>query len=118
MTKPIITGPGEYRTRDGRKALIEEYVGSIHAGDKLVWRGRLVKGNYTWHWSNEGMLFPDDSQDPHDIIGPWVEPASAPLTITVTEVRAYRATDGAHEATGATRAEAVQALLRMLEDEG
>ncbi|HUQ93843.1 MAG TPA: hypothetical protein VM120_19340 [Bryobacteraceae bacterium] len=71
MTSPIITAPGEYRTRDGRKVIIhwcdEEYAfGYLKIGDDTF----LAQANF-WR-SDTGR--PNSGAGQLDITGPWVEP--------------------------------------------
>jgi hypothetical protein len=67
-----IEQPGEYRTRDGRKAVILGYnpYGALYRR----WIGYLSE--YTCEWSDEGAYQPGDISD-RDIVGRWE--ATAPL---------------------------------------
>jgi hypothetical protein len=72
---PIITGPGDYRTRDGRRVTIHEVAkGKTHAATGAIWtlfRGKLRPRGYRgWELSGRSMLH----ERPSDIVGPWVEP--------------------------------------------
>lgn len=71
MSEFKITGPGEYRTRDGRKAIVTKIVkGALFPVIGKVC-GEEMRGAWpiTGH-TGEGNL--------DDIIGPWVEPAAKP----------------------------------------
>ncbi len=61
-----IEEPGEYRTRDGRKAVILGYnpYGSLYRR----WIGYV--GEQTSEWSDEGAYQPGSPSD-RDIAGPW-----------------------------------------------
>lgn len=61
-----IEGPGDYATRDGRKAVILGYnpYGSFHRR----WIGYL--NEQTSEWADDGSYQPGGSSD-RDIIGPW-----------------------------------------------
>ena len=78
MTEFKITGPGEYRIRDGRKAVVK----GNNSGGSYCWQGKIGEEDYDWteygsYW-NTGIISVDD------IIGPWVEQA------TVTTVLEYK----------------------------
>jgi hypothetical protein len=62
-----ITGPGEYRTRDGRKAVIGKHAFYHHCVEGNV---PTLGGNLTWNPETGKCYAPPDS----DIIGPWKEP--------------------------------------------
>ena len=78
MTEFKITGLGEYRTRDGRKAVVK---GNDNGGS-YCWKGKIGEEYYDWteygsYW-NKGII------SINDIISPWEEPA------TVSSVLEYK----------------------------
>ena len=78
MSEFKITGLGEYRTRDGRKAVVK----GNNNGGSYCWQGKIGEEYYDWteygsYW-NKGII------SINDIIGPWEEPA------TVTTVLEYK----------------------------
>ena len=75
MAEFKITGPGEYRTRDGRKAVVSHNVGGSYC-----WQGKIGEEYYDWteygsYW-NKGII------SVYDIIGPWEEPATVSSVLT------------------------------------
>lgn len=64
--KPIITGPGEYVTRDGKRAVVCELV------PNTPWpaTGYVESLGYGVTWNQWGECL----DWPHDITGPWQEP--------------------------------------------
>lgn len=71
-----ITGPGEYRTRDGRKAVVK----GNNSGGSYCWNGKIGEEDYDWteygsYW-NKGIISVDD------IISPWEEPATVSSVLT------------------------------------
>jgi len=76
MTDFKITGPGEYRTRDGRKAVVKRN----NNGGSYCWQGKIGEEYYDWteygsYW-NKGVI------SINDIIGPWVEQATVSSVLT------------------------------------
>jgi hypothetical protein len=61
-----IEGPGKYRTRDGRKAVVLGYnpYGALYRR----WIGYVDE--YTCEWGDQGAYQPGGSSD-RDIVGPW-----------------------------------------------
>ena len=70
MSEFKITGPGEYRTRDGRRVLVslisEQFSNEPHA------IGLIYGETDTGMWPLNGCNIHDEELD-DDIIGPWVE---------------------------------------------
>lgn len=76
MNEFKITCLGEYRTRDGRKAVVK----GNNNGGSYCWRGKIGEEYYDWteygsYW-NKGIISIDD------IIGPWEEPATVSSVLT------------------------------------
>jgi len=69
MTEFKITGPGEYRTRDGRKAVV-----SHNDGGRYCWLGKI--GEEIYNWNENGSFWATEIISINDIIGPWEEPAT------------------------------------------
>ena len=69
MTDFKITGLGEYRTRDGRKAVV-----SHNDGGRYCWLGKIGEGIY--NWNENGSFWATEIISVDDIIGPWEEPAT------------------------------------------
>lgn len=74
MSKFKITGPGEYRTRGGEKAIVDVY----EEAREWPWRGIIV-GNSGIHecWDDFGS-WSRDEDSAFDIVGPWDETAKDP----------------------------------------
>jgi len=69
----MIAGPGEYRTRGGEKATVDEVNGVTEAKSN-EWE-YCADGNASgikWMWCRNGRLFRDETSE-FDIVGPWVE---------------------------------------------
>lgn len=62
---PIITGPGEYKTVDGRKGTVTRIT-----GDDIIF-GTL--DGECWSWDRKGMIG-NDPMCPENLVAPWVEP--------------------------------------------
>ncbi len=62
----VIEQPGEYRTRDGRKAVVLGY--NPYGTPFRRWIGYVSE--YTSEWSDDGSYQPGGSSD-RDLIGPW-----------------------------------------------
>ena len=77
MSEFKITGLGEYRTRDGRKAVV-----SHNDGGRYCWLGKIGEGIY--NWNENGSFWATEIISVDDIIGPWEEPA------TVSSVLEYK----------------------------
>lgn len=81
---PIITGPGEYKTRDGKKITIlrqDENEKFPHL--RGFWFGIFEIDDSVWEWPPNGQFTATAKQHKYDIIGPWVEPEPpAPLNST------------------------------------
>ena len=69
MTEFKITGLGEYRTRDGRKAVV-----SHNDGGRYCWLGKIGEGIY--NWNENGSFWATEIISVEDIIGPWEEAAT------------------------------------------
>lgn len=68
-----VTGPGEYRTRDGRKAVVSR----INNGGTWPARGTIEGQPDAECWRlNGGWEISEGAESPTDIVGPWVEPAT------------------------------------------
>ena len=65
-SQPIITGVGEYITRDGKRVEIRTH----HFGD--WWRGEIWPSSIHSAWTSAGVH--NSKTRNLDIIGPWVEP--------------------------------------------
>ena len=74
-----ITGPGEYRTRDGRKAVV-----SHNDGGRYCWLGKIGEGIY--NWNENGSFWATEIISVDDIIGPWEEPATVSSVLTYAGV--------------------------------
>lgn len=68
--EPIITGPGEYKTRGGEKATVSSRV----LGD---WVGSLSVFSNIVSWAKDGA-YCFAAHPEFDITGPWVEPEPKP----------------------------------------
>ena len=71
----MIMSPGEYRTRGGGKAIVDEVIGVAEAKTN-EWE-YCADGNASgieWMWYRDGRLFKDETSE-YDIVGPWVESA-------------------------------------------
>ena len=73
MTDFKITGPGLYRTRDGRKVEVKKIDHSLPLYPVI---GRVYPDDEMGAWPINGMTG-EGNED--DIIGPWVEPAAEPV---------------------------------------
>lgn len=79
----VISGPGDYAARDGRRITIRDVKLPSEPGSTMfgasgsIWREFRGKvrphGHGTWHVS--GRRMPLD-ETPSDVVGPWVETAS------------------------------------------
>jgi len=67
-----IAGPGEYITRDGRKATVEfKLPGDVDR----CWVGWIAVTTITPDtWDIDGYWYKDEATSESDIVGPWVEP--------------------------------------------
>jgi hypothetical protein len=72
MSESKITGPGEYVTRDGRKATVEFLLPGKEAIFPWIgWIDDPFPGCSTW---NGGGMNCSTYPGPNDIVGHWVEP--------------------------------------------
>jgi hypothetical protein len=78
-----ITGPGLYRTRDGRKAEVKKEPGST------LWPMRGVIDGDLFYWDYHGKTHPGFSGDMADLIAPWEEPV-APVEAAPTQTPYHR----------------------------
>jgi len=79
MTEFKITGPGEYRTRGGLKAIIDQHTEAT----QWPWSGIIVgNSGISECWDDFGSWSVDEDSM-FDIIGPWVEPATGPEEATL-----------------------------------
>ena len=84
-----IEGPGDYATRDGRKAVILGYnpYGSFHRR----WIGYV--NDQTSEWGDDGAFQPGGNSD-RDIVGPWKQaPSLTTLVEAYCEQRDHRDPD-------------------------
>ncbi len=72
MSESKITGPGEYVTRDGRRAKVEFLLpGKGEAFPWIGWIDDPFPRCSTW---SDGGMNCSTYRGPNDIVGPWVEP--------------------------------------------
>jgi hypothetical protein len=73
-----LTGPGEYRTRDGRKAIVYAVDAPM---DQPIF-GVLTQsgGNYATTWNADGGYSCHANECSSDLIGRWVEPVTMDWT--------------------------------------
>ena len=76
--------PGEYRTRDGRKAVVPGY--HPYGTEYRRWIGYI--GDHPSEWSDEGGYQPGEISD-RDLLGPWEQ-----VNVLGTLVEAYLAQRG------------------------
>ena len=88
---PVITGPGEYKTRDGRKATVTQYL--ERAGNDFKWFGKIELENSSRTWIVNGFYYGEQKPDPRDITGPWVEPEHKPEELEMF-VNVYQTSTG------------------------
>lgn len=72
----IITGPGEYRTRGGIKAVIT-HVNLERDPDQIGWAvGYFAdQGPRVWHWNTRGDFYVGEQDvDRREIVGRWEQP--------------------------------------------
>lgn len=69
----IITGAGEYKTRNGRKAVV---LGSIPENKVIPWAGYIGASHYCWDAKGmtSGSRCSPKPKRPTDIIAPYTEP--------------------------------------------
>lgn len=77
---PIITSPGSYRTREGKRMGIERNTYGEFIGTH-PWRG---EDGYT-RKADGGFSDREDTPSSHDIIGPWTEPTRLSLAKAALE---------------------------------
>ena len=71
----MIMGPGEYRTRGGEKAIVDEVIGVAEAKtNEWEYCADGSASGIEWMWYRNGRLFKDETSE-YDIVGPWVESA-------------------------------------------
>ena len=68
-----ITGPGEYITKEGKKATVEF---ELPHAPQYRWVG-WISGSVAKTWNDEGTWNYGEVEHPHNIVGPWVEPIEA-----------------------------------------
>jgi len=83
----VITGPGAYVLRDGRRAEVIKNDGDI----SRPWKGLLSERDI-W-WTTSGLFF-EGEESPLDIIGIWVEPVTEPAPFAITGPGKYVMRDG------------------------
>lgn len=69
----IITGPGDYKCRDGKKATV-----AFSPPDSGMWYGHRQTAR-VYGWPPNGRAYANTDDD-YDIISPWTEPKLRPWT--------------------------------------
>jgi len=93
----VITGPGNYRTRDGRRAIVTGY---DHTS-KFCWDGVIDSGVIAGDkherersWRRDGFEYCAELPKGADIIGAWHDPAPSSTTPAPSSCAAYEVPEG------------------------
>lgn len=106
---PIITGPGSYRTREGRRVEVVSFnPASLHYDSIYVWRIASEAPSSSSIYPASGVLFPG-SVNPTDIIGPWPAPTRLSLAkaaLDAAKLKRQRCQEATEDADRAVNARA------------